>query len=138
MKSNISRSLTGVLLFLLLFAITGCEKQASNDTGLLEGVISIGPLCPVETVPPDPACQPTAETYKAYPVGVYTSDGTKKIANILPELDGSYMVQLYPGTYKVILETGQGSIGGSNLPADVIIRASDITFLDVNIDTGIR
>ncbi len=138
MKRNILTKISGVVLFLALIQIAGCAKLNTSETGLLEGVILIGPLCPVETVPPDPACQPTAETYKAYPVGVYSSDGTKKIASILPSLDGSYITELYPGTYKVVLEKDQQGPGGSNLPADITISSNDVTILNINIDTGIR
>jgi hypothetical protein len=138
MKRNILTKISGAILVLAIALITGCAKLTNNETGLLEGVILIGPLCPVETVPPDPACQPTAETYKAYPLGVYSSDGTKKIASILPNLDGSYITELYPGTYKVVLEKEQQGPGSSNLPADITISSNDVTVLNINIDTGIR
>jgi hypothetical protein len=138
MKRNILTKISGAILVLAIALITGCAKLTNGETGLLEGVILIGPLCPVETVPPDPACQPTAETYKAYPLGVYSSDGTKKIASILSNLDGSYITELYPGTYKVVLEKEQQGPGSSNLPADITISSNDVTVLNINIDTGIR
>jgi hypothetical protein len=138
MKRNILTKISGAILVLAIALITGCAKLTNSETGLLEGVILIGPLCPVETVPPDPACQPTAETYKAYPLGVYSSDGTKKIASILPNLDGSYITELYPGTYKVVLEKEQQGPGSSNLPAEITISSNDVTVLNINIDTGIR
>jgi hypothetical protein len=121
----------------LLF-ISGCDKQFPHDTGFLEGVISIGPICPVETVPPDPGCLPTAETYKAYPVSIWTSNGRKKIAQINPALDGSYKIELGPGNYLVILGTGSNRISRSNLPAEVKITSQNSTILNINIDTGIR
>ena len=40
--------------------ITGAE-----DLGRIEGRVTIGPLCPVERIPPDPTCQPTPETFAA-------------------------------------------------------------------------
>jgi hypothetical protein len=130
-------NLSTVFLVGLLF-ISGCDKQFPLDTGLLEGVISIGPLCPVETVPPDPGCLPTAETYKAYPVSIWTSNGRKKIAQINPALDGSYKTELDPGNYLVILGTGSNRISRSNLPAEVKITSQNNTILNINIDTGIR
>ncbi|TAL60065.1 MAG: hypothetical protein EPN88_16430, partial [Bacteroidetes bacterium] len=99
-----------------LFYVSGCDKQMTQEAGILEGVISIGPICPVESVPPDPACLPTAETYKAYPVSVWTSDNRKKIAQINPALDGSFRMELPQGNYRVILEKVQNTIGSSNLP----------------------
>jgi hypothetical protein len=127
-----------VVLFTGLFFISGCEMQQSGETGLLEGVISIGPICPVETDPPDPHCLQTAKTYKAYPVGVWTSDGTRKITLINPALDGSYRTELAPGDYLVILESGQNTIAKSNLPVGVSIISHDKTILNIVIDTGIR
>jgi hypothetical protein len=125
------------LLFGLLF-FSGCENQFNHDVGFLVGVISIGPLCPVEKDPPDPGCLPTAETYKAYPVSIWTSNGRRKIAQINPALDGSYNVELESGNYLVILELGQNRIGSSNLPAEVEIIQQNSVILNIDIDTGIR
>lgn len=121
-----------------LLYMSGCDQRLSQEAGFLEGVISIGPICPVERIPPDPGCLPTAETYKAYPVSVYTSDGTRKIAQINPALDGSFRTDLAPGNYLVILEKGQNRIGSSNLPVEVSIISMEKTSLNINIDTGIR
>lgn len=127
----------GVLLTVLLF-ISGCDNQLSKETGILEGVISIGPICPVETDPPLPGCQPTAETYKAYPVSVWTSDGRKKITQLNPSLDGSFSTALPPGKYKVLLDNAQNRIGSSNLPVEITIISNVQTLLNIHIDTGIR
>ena len=125
-------SLAGLLI------ISGCEKLNNQGTGFLEGVISIGPICPVETDPPQPGCLPTAETYKAYPVSIWTSNGRRKIAQIYPALDGSYKAELGQGNYLVILENGQNRIGRSNLPVEVSIITQNETILNIDIDTGIR
>ena len=125
-----------VFLFGLLFS--GCDKQNNQGTGFLEGVISIGPICPVETDPPNPACLPTAETYKAYAVSIWTSNGRKKITQLNPALDGSYKTELVYGDYLVILENSQNRPGSSNLPVEIAIIPQNKTVLDINIDTGIR
>jgi hypothetical protein len=134
-----SRIITFGIVFLtgLLF-ISGCDKQMTQATGFLEGVISIGPICPVERDPPDPGCLPTAETYKAYPVSVWTSNGQRKIAQLNPALDGSFKTELAPGNYLVTLENAQSKIGGSNLPVEISINSQEKTLLNINIDTGIR
>lgn len=96
--------IVGITLLLgLLFS--GCESQINQEAGFLEGVILIGPICPVEPVPPEPRCQPTAETYKAYPVSVWTSNGRREIIKLNPALDGSYKTELIPGNYLVKLGT---------------------------------
>lgn len=124
--------LTGLMLF------SSCDKQTSRETGFLKGKITIGPICPVEKIPPDPGCLPTAETYKAFPVSIWTSDETRKIVQIKPSLDGSFSTELAPGTYLVVLEKDQNKPGGSNLPVKVSVVSQNITLLNINIDTGIR
>lgn len=126
------------IAFLLGLLFSGCERLSNQETGLLEGIISIGPICPVETDPPDPGCLPTAETYKAYPVSIWTSNGRREIARINPALDGSYKTELTPGNYLVTLGTVTKGIGGSNLPAEVKITSLHETILNIDIDTGIR
>jgi hypothetical protein len=121
-----------------LTCISGCDKQYNQETGFLEGKISIGPLCPVETDPPQPGCLPTAETYKAYPVSIWTSNARRKLDQINPSLDGSYKVELAPGNYLIKLDKEQHAIGSSNLPFEVSIISRKETKLDINIDTGIR
>jgi len=134
-RKKIINGLTFLTVLLLSF---GCDKLVSSDKGFLEGKISIGPICPVEKDPPEPGCLPTAETYKAYPVSVWTSNGRRKIIQINPELDGSYLTDLEPGNYLIILETGRSNIGSSNLPVEVTIKSDNVTTLNIDIDTGIR
>jgi hypothetical protein len=138
MKKNIIIKFFGGLYLTGLILIAGCENKQSSTHGFLEGIISIGPICPVERIPPDPACQPTAETYKAYPVSIYTTDGSKRIAQLKPSLDGSYISELPSGNYLVVLEKPQNNIGSSNLPSEISIHADNTTFFNINIDTGIR
>ena len=128
----------GLTLLTLLLLAGGCDKLSSDEAGILEGKISIGPICPVETDPPDPGCLPTAETYKAYPVAVWTSDGEKKIIQINPAIDGTYRTDLEPGKYLIMLEIDRSNIGSSNLPVEVSIISDNITTLNIDIDTGIR
>ena len=127
-----------VILLTCIAVMSGCDSKKALVEGILEGTISIGPICPVETIPPDPACLPTAETYKAYPLNVFTSDGKTKVAQLMPSLDGSYSSELPPGDYLIVLEGAKNNIGGSNLPVKVSIKAQDKTLLNINIDTGIR
>jgi hypothetical protein len=138
MKIPRYKKLFGISFLYVLLFVSGCGEKLFHDSGFLEGVISIGPLCPVETYPPDPGCLPTAETYKAYPVSVWTPDGNRKVKVINPSLDGSYILSLAPGKYLVMLEIGQNRIIRSNLPMEVSITANNNFLLNIDIDTGIR
>ena len=138
MKISVLKKSSGIILLLTIIFVAGCNKSAHREAGYLDGVISIGPICPVERVPPDPACLPTAETYKAYPVSIFTADGKKKITQLSPSLDGSFSSELPPGNYRVVLEKAQYNIGGSNLPSEISITSLNTTRLSISIDTGIR
>jgi hypothetical protein len=128
----------GLVCLAGILFMPGCEKQLNHETGFLTGIITIGPICPVQSIPPNPDCLPTAETYKAYPVDVYSSDGIKKVARISPALDGTFKTELAPGDYLVVLEPNQNRTGSSNLPVGVSVISSGETVLNINIDTGIR
>jgi hypothetical protein len=107
--------------------------------GVLKGKISIGPLCPVERIPPDPACLPTAETYKAWAVDVWSVDKKSRVASLNPKLDGTYQIELPSGYYSIDFDVARtGSIGSSNLPKIISVTNRDTTVFNVNIDTGIR
>ena len=138
MDQNSFKKAFGIIVLSAILFVSGCEKSGRNEIGYLEGTISIGPICPVETIPPDPACLPTAATYKAYQVSVFTSDGKTRVAQLNPSLDGSFNVELPAGNYLVALENALNNIGGSNLPVEISITSQDKTLLNINIDTGIR
>jgi hypothetical protein len=137
MKNRFYMSIFRISFLAGILVISGCKNDSDKENGFLEGMISIGPLCPVDTDPPEPRCLPTVETYKAYPVYVYTTNGSKKIALISPELDGSFKTELAPGKYLVILDK-EHRIGSSNLPQEVIIKSMETTVISIDIDTGIR
>ncbi len=137
MKKSNYKVVFGILILLILSYLPGCDKQTNLENGTLEGIILIGPICPVERDPPDPGCLPTAETYKAFPVYIRASNSSKKTL-ISPALDGSFKIELAPGNYSLTLEKEQNGIGSSNLPMIVSINPLGKTIISIEIDTGIR
>ena len=137
MRKFIYNCIFSLTILPAIFNPSGCDGRIEQEQGILEGTISIGPICPVETDPPQAECLPTAETYKAYPVSLWTSDGGQKVAQLSPALDGSFSMELDPGQYLIKLEKGN-SIGGSNLPITVEISTLEKTIVNIDIDTGIR
>lgn len=126
-----------VVFIIMLFSCTKQSLMVGN--GVLKGKISIGPLCPVERIPPDPACLPTAETYKAWAVDVWSVDKKSRVASLNPKLDGTYQIELPSGYYSIDFDVARtGSIGSSNLPKIISVTNRDTTVFNVNIDTGIR
>jgi hypothetical protein len=137
MERVLSKLVPVLAVMSVLFTFSTCGDNMSDDNGLLEGTITIGPICPVETDPPSSDCLPTAETYKAYPVSIWTSDESRKVARIDPALDGSFGVVLVPGVYLVRLDKDY-AVGISNLPLMVVISPLEKTVISISIDTGIR
>jgi hypothetical protein len=124
-----------IFLFLCISYSSGCDKKKNEETGVLKGTISIGPLCPVVR---DPPCSPTAETYKAYQVDVYSAEDGSKIAELNPSLDGSFSTDLPAGNYILNFESGTVTFAQSNLPLEISIKKTYTTSVSINIDTGIR
>ena len=138
MKTTLKYLFISVMLIPLFIS---CNEQTQmNGRGVLKGKITIGPICPVETNPPDPRCLPTEETYKAWAISVWTLDAKTKVATLNPKLDGKYQIDLPVGKYLIDYDVARtGKIGGSNiLPALISIAIGDTTNLNIDIDTGIR
>jgi hypothetical protein len=135
-----SSSMYLALTVILISVFLSCnELKTQNGSGILKGKISIGPLCPVETIPPAPGCLPTKETYKAWAIAVWTLNKKSKIIILDPNLDGVFQIGLPAGDYMLDFDAAQsGRIGGSNLPALFSIADLDTTIVNINIDTGIR
>jgi hypothetical protein len=135
-KTTFIKVLFPVLLLTTLFSCA--EQNGYGIAGVLKGKISIGPLCPVETTPPQPGCTPTAETYKAWAIAVWKLNKTTKVTTLSPTLDGNYRISLPSGKYIVDFDSSVTYRFGSNLPTQITILPNDTTVLDITIDTGIR
>jgi len=131
------KAIVRLLTILVLISLSNCDEQRIEENGIISGTIKIGPICPVETLPPDPGCLPTAETYKSYPVYINSSDGFQKIL-INPKPDGSFSMELAPADYFLTLEKELNGPEHCNLPLVFTIYPSETTLIDIEIDTGIR
>ena len=133
-----------LILFLIsIILISGCDTIKTVDSvkvGFLEGKVNIGPICPVASYPPDPKCQPTEETYKAWPIVVWDKDKIVIISKITPDVNGNFKIELITNNYIIDFENEKQfyGVGGSNLPIKIDIKPKETTKIDINIDTGIR
>ena len=123
-----------------LITICACSSQtAAPGTGTLRGQVSVGPLSPVEQVDPNggtPTPVPP-EIYTSRSVNIYQEDGTTLVKNVPFNGDGSYSVDLPPGTYVVALPQ-EGIEFSKELPQAVTIETGKTIELNFEIDTGIR
>ena len=103
------------------------EKRAT-----VKGQVTLSPVCPVERMPPDPACapRPYATTIK-----IFSVVGNNLIKTVQTDNEGKYVVALPFGNYN--LEAGGGSVY-PRCPIKKISVNSNLINLDVTCDTGIR
>ena len=109
---------------------------APTTLGTLNGLMTIGPICPVEHA--DNPCKPTAEMFAERKISVFASDKKTLITTVTPGSTGSFTVLLPEGSYYIKMEkpSSVGSVTG--LPTTVTIKAGGVVLLSVEVDTGIR
>jgi len=113
------------------------KTEVSKAKGTLEGVMTIGPVCPVERI--DTPCEPTPEMFAARKIAVYTSDRKSLVTTVTPNGTGIFSVSLESGNYYVDLASSQSGIGGaSGLPTLITIKSGAAVQLTIDVDTGIR
>jgi hypothetical protein len=141
-----------IRIVLSLFMIgTACANSHNRDTipeekRVLQGKVTIGPLCPVEPCNLSP--EQIAKVYERRKVIVYEQNTKKKIAKIDLNQSGEYSVSLKPGKYIVDVTDGNGNelplervkviIGNVQKPKEIEIKASESVEVNFHIDTGIR
>lgn len=94
------------------------------------GTVTLGPTCPVERIPPDPACAPRPY---ATSITIIKSGFSREITS---DSAGRFKVDLDPGSYEFQAK------GGATLPrcnsASVEIKPQSFTWVPISCDTGIR
>jgi hypothetical protein len=125
-------TLVGTVLLLFLGA---CSSQNPSDTtAIITGRLVAGPVCPVETDPPDPACAPSVVPDTE--IVVVTPDGVEIRAR--SGQDGTFRIAVPPGEVTITFAEATGLM----LPPETITASVETnqTFdlSDVRYDTGIR
>jgi hypothetical protein len=112
----------------------GDSMVSNSQTGVLQGKVDIGPLCPVEqpgNCPPDPSL------FTSHQLVILSADQKSVVTKVPIKSDGSYSVQLPAGTYYVDYTPHDIGIGAFS-PLKVTVEAGQVTNFDIHIDTGIR
>ncbi|MFY9587139.1 MAG: hypothetical protein WAT66_06765 [Actinomycetota bacterium] len=115
---------------LLTLGLLGCGGSAPPRDSGIEGLVTIGPSCPVETPGADCADKP----YAADLIVVERSSSDR--VRLRSEAGGAFRVYLAPGNYR-ILSAANG--GPPSLEfVDVVVRVHRFTRVTVRFDSGIR
>lgn len=102
-------------------------------TGLLI-TATAGPTCPVETVPPDPACAPRPV---AGAVVVIRDETGTEVARVTLDATGFAMVEVPAGGYVAEPQPVEGYMGTAG-PVSVTVVDGMATPVELGYDTGIR
>lgn len=125
---------------LLALLVVGCGPVASptpsGETGTLEVAVVAGPVCPVETVPPQPGCEPRPVVGAR--VLVQPGDGRDiVVAQGVTDADGLLRLELTPGEYIVVGAEVDGLFGLPE-PMPATVAAARTATVTLSYDTGIR
>lgn len=100
----------------------------------VRGVATSGPSCPVVRDPPDPEC---ADRPVEGARIVVLGPGGREVAHITTAADGSFEVELAPGTYRIVPGPVEGLMGTAG-EQDVEVVDGHMVEISLLYDTGIR
>ena len=128
-------ALRRVLVTTALVALISASACADAPEPGLEvfGLALAGPVCPVETNPPDPACA-------ARPVvgaTVLAEADSGEAFESTTDGEGRFSLVLPPGRYEIIAQPVEGLMG-SPTPIEIEVRTEAIDLGVLEYDTGIR
>lgn len=114
---------------------TACPSSAPSGESAssgISGIASLGPTCPVERMPPDPACADRPYQGSFY---VRTESG-KLVTTFKTKSDGSFMLSIAPGTYVITLASD--SVMPRLSPTTVTVEKGKSASVALTLDSGIR
>ena len=130
--------LVALVATILVAGLAGCGPSGPTPppAGAAGVVITAvaAPTCPVEQIPPDPACAP--RPVPGAEIRISTPDG-QEVATVRLDGTGRATIALAPGQYVV---TGLPVAGllGTPAPIPVTVDAAGFAAVDLVYDTGIR
>lgn len=112
------------------------SAPAANISGGITGYLHLGPICPVERIPPDPNCadKPFADAL----VNFFVKDRGAFAGSTSTDASGNFRVNLVPGTYIVTAGPKKSSFLPSCPQTEATVIAAKFTSVDISCDTGIR
>ena len=104
--------------------------------GRVIGSVLLGPTCPVERIPPDPACAP--RPYKST-IDIYNTFTGSSYQSVATDANGVFRLSLAPGSYSLaVTRNANGSLYPRCSQVNISVVAKSSQNVTVNCDTGIR
>ncbi len=119
-------------LTLLLISIAACSQPTPAPTNDVKGVLLAGPVCPVESNPPDPNCAP-------FPVAGANVIATSSDATVTAtsDQDGRWSMQLTDGDWIITPQPVEGFFTKAE-PFTIRMAGAAQDVGEFFYDTGIR
>ncbi len=115
-------------------AATSSPIKIDRSQSGVRGTITLGPTCPVQRIPPDPAC--ADKPYQTL-VAIYKSiDPVHAVMRTRSGVDGTFSAMLAPGVY--IVQAGEHVLLPRCNQVQFTIEPKAYTSVAVSCDTGIR
>ena len=118
------------LVFALLLAACGGGGGAEPGTGV-EGIVSVGPQCPVQTLD-----SPCPDLPFVGEVQATASDGS--VTTVTTDPQGSFTMDLVPGSYTLVALTAGDGGPPTPIPQTVMVEQGSYTQVTLEVDSGIR
>lgn len=113
---------------------TAIKQIAGN--GIVRGEVLLGPTCPVERIPPDPACAPRPYKSTINIWNTYTGSNYRPVAT---DSFGKFKLSLAPGSYSLkVSSPPNGSLFPRCGELNIVVSAKRSQNISLNCDTGIR
>ena len=123
------------LVFFILFVSCGDDGPREPNTYLdagIEGVVTIGPMCPV--VREDTPCPD--QPYQA-DITILDEDGDEVVTFETTE-DGRFSAGLFPGRYTIVPQSPNSGAPPTAEEQEVVVRDGEYTHVEISYDSGIR
>ena len=124
---------TAILALIASLLLACCQAPSADQT--ITGIVTAGPVCPVVTDPPDPACddRPVAGAEI-----VVQNDSGDEVARVLTGEDGSFSVSVAAGRYELVPQPVEGLMGTAAAVEVAVGEGVPAEPVEIIYDTGIR
>jgi len=117
------------------FAACPTVTSIPQQTSGIKGQVLLGPTCPVERDPPDPAC--ADKPYKTTLV-IMTPDRSKTVARFNSDTNGQFSVDVPPGSYIISQAAGGAMLPRCGTSGPITVPSGGYATTTISCDTGIR
>ncbi|MEK7187383.1 MAG: hypothetical protein AAB691_00875 [Patescibacteria group bacterium] len=118
-------------------AVSSSTTPTSTSTGQsgIRGMVLLGPICPVERIPPDPKC--AAKPYGTTLV-LTSPDQARVIKTFSSDQNGKFVIQIAPGDYAIRSAAAANILPYCASNDTIHVSPGILTEVNVSCDTGIR